>query len=62
MARHAALILLAVVAAAGITAVGTAARDTGSVSVTADGTPPPTGGTTTSGGSNPNGGICPSCV
>lgn len=62
MARLAALILLAVVAAAGITAVGTASRDTGPASVTADGTGG--GGTTTTSGSGANGGgpICPSCV
>jgi hypothetical protein len=62
MARLAALILVAV-AAAGITAIGTTAHDSGSVSVTADGTTTPNGGGgPNGGGSNPNGGGCPSCV
>jgi hypothetical protein len=60
MARLAALVLFAVVAAAGISTVGTALGDT--TSVTADGTTT-TGGTNTSGGgANPNNPICPSCV
>jgi hypothetical protein len=49
MARLAALILIAVVAAAGITRAGIAAPCTSTVSVTAD-------------GNLPNGGICPACV
>ena len=55
MTRLAALILMAV-AAAGIIATGTTAHDSGTVSVNADGT------STTTGGSNPNGGTCPNCV
>jgi hypothetical protein len=56
MARLAALLLIAAVAAAGITAIGSTPRDTGSASVTADGTITPNGG----GGGNTVG--CPSCV
>jgi hypothetical protein len=48
MARLAALILMAVVAAAGITVAGVAVRDAGTVSISADGATPNTS--------------CPSCV
>ena len=56
MARLAALILIAV-AAAGISATGTTAHDSGTVSVNADGT------STTTGGGTPSGSpTCPNCV